>query len=113
MTPFSGAIGEFGRNAVAIRGLYWNLVNGPNEKRVYVDPDTQEILRHPITGFARACKLGDAGEVIHKVDPATVKASFAGYYGNPAASQCARALAAQVSSSGVRLIAIRSSEPSS
>ncbi len=33
--------------------------------------------------------------------------------GKPAAIQCARALAAHVSSSGVRLIAIRSSEPSS
>ena len=33
--------------------------------------------------------------------------------GNPAASQCASALAAQPSSSGVRLITIRSSEPSS
>src|SRR4051812_11518202 len=33
--------------------------------------------------------------------------------GSPAASQCASALAAQASSSGVRLITIRSSEPSS
>ncbi len=33
--------------------------------------------------------------------------------GTPAASQCANAFAAQLSSSGVRLITIRSSEPSS
>src|SRR6266403_6143691 len=33
--------------------------------------------------------------------------------GNPAASQCASAFAAQVNSNGVRLITIRSSEPSS
>lgn len=52
-----------------------------------IDPDTQEILRDPQTRFARACKLGEAGEVIHKMDPATVSTTFSGYYGNKAATQ--------------------------
>ncbi|KAL2434054.1 Very long-chain fatty acid transport protein [Exophiala dermatitidis] len=81
---FNANRGEFGRNAIAVRGLLWHWRNGANEKRVRIDPDTQEILRDD-RGFAIECKTDEAGEVLHKLDPATADAVFAGYYKNPGA----------------------------
>ncbi|EXJ69525.1 uncharacterized protein A1O5_07561 [Cladophialophora psammophila CBS 110553] len=82
---FNANKGEFGKNAIAMRGLYWKLMNGPNEKRVKIDIDTEEILRDK-NGFAIVCKDGEPGEVVHKMDPATADTAFAGYYKNKSAS---------------------------
>jgi acyl-CoA synthetase (AMP-forming)/AMP-acid ligase II len=79
---FNANRGEFGRNAVAVRGLYWNLVNGGREKRVRMDVDTGEIIRDK-HGFAVECKTGEPGEVLHKLDPAL--AAFTTYYKNDSA----------------------------
>lgn len=81
---FNANRGDFGRNAIGMRGLYWNWVNGPNEKRVRIDPDSQEILRDK-NGFAIVCPTGEPGEVLHKMDPATAEQVFTGYYKNPSA----------------------------
>ncbi|KIX05303.1 uncharacterized protein Z518_06175 [Rhinocladiella mackenziei CBS 650.93] len=78
---FNANKGEFGRNAVALRGAYWHLVNAANEKRVRIDPDTQEILRDQ-NNFAIECKTDEPGEVLHRMDPATADIVFAGYYKN-------------------------------
>ncbi|RMZ87744.1 hypothetical protein DV736_g5026, partial [Chaetothyriales sp. CBS 134916] len=84
-TLFNANRGPFTRNAIAVRGPLWRLRNGNNEKMVRIDPDSQEIVRDE-NGFAIACKLGEAGEVVHRLDPAAPSASFKGYYGNKAAS---------------------------
>ena len=83
---FNANRGEFGKNAIGMRGIYWNLTNGSNEKRVRIDIDTEEILRDK-NGFAILCKDGQAGEVVHRMDPATADTVFAGYYKNKGASQ--------------------------
>lgn len=74
--------GAFGRNAIAVRGPIWHFLNGAREKRIRIDPDTEDILRDPTTGFAIACKVGEAGETIHKVDPAVEATTFAKYFNN-------------------------------
>ena len=78
--------GEFGRNAIGMRGLYWHWTYGRNEKRVRIDIDTEEIAKDA-NGHAIVCKDGEPGEVLHRMDPATASAMFAGYYKNPNASQ--------------------------
>ncbi|EXJ54674.1 hypothetical protein A1O7_10015 [Cladophialophora yegresii CBS 114405] len=83
---FNANRGEFGKNAVGMRGLYWHWANGANEKRVRIDIDTEEILRND-QGFAIECKTGEPGEVVHRMDPATVDTVFAGYYKNKGAGQ--------------------------
>lgn len=83
-SSFNANRGEFGRNAIGLRGLLWHWNNGANEKRVRIDPDTEEILRNS-QGFAIECKPGEAGEVLHRLDPATADAVFAGYYKNKGA----------------------------
>ncbi|KAJ9614636.1 hypothetical protein H2200_002773 [Cladophialophora chaetospira] len=81
---FNANRGEFGKNAVGMRGIYWNWTNGANEKRVKMDIDSEEILRDP-QGFAILAKTGEPGEVVHRMDPATADTVFAGYYKNKGA----------------------------
>lgn len=86
-TCFNANRGEFGRDAVTLRGALWHWWNGGREVQVRVDIDTQEILRDARTGFAQKCGTNEPGEVLHKVDPAAPEASFAGYYGNQTAGE--------------------------
>jgi acyl-CoA synthetase (AMP-forming)/AMP-acid ligase II len=81
--------GEFSRHAIGVRGLLWNMINGPREKIVRIDVDTQEILRDPKTGFATECPRGEAGETIHWIDPAAplARVHFQGYYKNEEATK--------------------------
>lgn len=83
---FNANKGDFGRGAIGVRGLYWNLVNGGTEKRVKIDVVTEEIQRNQ-KGFAEECKNGEAGEALHKLDPNAANASFAGYFKNREAGQ--------------------------
>lgn len=83
-SSFNANRGPFSRNAIGVRGPYWHYLNGNNEKRVYIDPDSQEILKNA-QGFATECKVGDAGEVLHRLDPNAPVSAFAGYYKNKAA----------------------------
>ena len=77
--------GEFGRNAIGLRGVIWHLRNSKNEVRVKMDVDTEEILRDK-NGFAMKVDVNEPGEVLHKVDQEMMTASFAGYYNNQNAS---------------------------
>lgn len=77
--------GPFGRNAIAVRGPIWHFLNGAREKRIRIDVDTETILRDPFTGFAIPSKTDEAGETIHKVDPAMQTAAFSKYINNNAA----------------------------
>ena len=80
---FNANRGDFGRNAVGMRGALWHFWNAANEKRVRMDIDTGEILRDSGTGFAIECKPGEPGEVLHRIDPTT--AQFTTYYKNEGA----------------------------
>jgi acyl-CoA synthetase (AMP-forming)/AMP-acid ligase II len=73
--------GEFGRNAIGIRGLIWHLRNSKNEVRVRMDVDTEEMVRDK-NGFAMKVGVDEPGEVLHRVDPVMAKAAFTGYYKN-------------------------------
>jgi len=81
-SSFNANRGEFGRNAIAVRGLLWRLVNNKIEKRVRMDIDTQEIVRDA-NGFAIECGTDEPGEVLHLIpDPAAAEMMFRGYYNN-------------------------------
>jgi acyl-CoA synthetase (AMP-forming)/AMP-acid ligase II len=77
--------GPFGANAIGKRGLLWSFWNEDAEIRVKIDVVTEEMYRDPVTGFAQKCKLGEPGEVLHRLDPAAPNAAFQGYYKNPGA----------------------------
>lgn len=74
---FNDNRGDFSRSAITVRGAYWKWANGGNEKHVRIDPDSQEILRNK-DGFAIECKTGEAGEVLHRLDPQDPDRAFAG-----------------------------------
>ena len=82
---FNYNVGEFGKNAIAKRGLIWHLRNKGHEVRVKMDVATEDIMRDK-NGFAMECDVDEPGEVLHKMDPAAPRAMFAGYYKNEAAS---------------------------
>lgn len=84
---FNKNYGPFGRNAITVRGVLWDILNGQDEKRVRINPDTQDVIRDPITGFCIACRKGEAGEVVTRVDPANPNERFSGYLNNPSATQ--------------------------
>lgn len=78
--------GEFSRNAIAVRGLIWNLRNGKNEVRARIDPDTEDIVRGR-DGHVIQAKIDEPGEVLHRVDPKVKAAAFRGYFKNEDASE--------------------------
>jgi acyl-CoA synthetase (AMP-forming)/AMP-acid ligase II len=73
--------GDFSRGAIAVRGPLWHLLNGRNERRVRVDPDTQEVLRGP-DGLAIEAHVGEPGEMISRIDPKEPDTGVPTYYGN-------------------------------
>ena len=73
--------GEFGRNAIGLRGLVWHLRNSKKEVRVKMDVDTEEMVRDK-NGFAMKVDVGEPGEVLYKVDPKMAKEAFVEYYKN-------------------------------
>ncbi|RMZ77066.1 hypothetical protein DV738_g4617, partial [Chaetothyriales sp. CBS 135597] len=85
-TTFNLNRGPFTRNAIAVRGPLWRFWNGQGEKRVQIDPDSQEIVRGE-NGFAIECKAGEAGESVYKLDPTNPYVMFKGYFGNEAATK--------------------------
>lgn len=84
-TTWNANNGGFGRNAIAVRGPIWRLLNGSNEARVRIDVDTEEVPRNASNGFAFRCKIGEVGETINKVDPKMEETAFTRYYKNKAA----------------------------
>jgi acyl-CoA synthetase (AMP-forming)/AMP-acid ligase II len=83
---FNANRGPFSRNAIGVRGPLWHYWNSANEKRVHIDVDTQEILRND-AGFAIECRPGEAGEVLHRLDPTAPMNPSPQYYKNPAAGE--------------------------
>ncbi|KKZ61643.1 hypothetical protein EMCG_03828 [[Emmonsia] crescens] len=85
-SSFNANRGDFGLGAIGVRGLYWKWMNGDNEKRVKIDVVTEEIQRDA-NGFAIACKDGEPGETLYKMDPAAPNAAFVGYFRNTGATE--------------------------
>ncbi|KAI4592650.1 hypothetical protein KJ359_010552 [Pestalotiopsis sp. 9143b] len=77
--------GDFSRSTIGVRGKLWHWWNGDKEKRVLVDPDTQEILRGG-DGFAIVAKAGEAGEMIHQLDAQNPDMGSPTYFDNHGAS---------------------------
>jgi acyl-CoA synthetase (AMP-forming)/AMP-acid ligase II len=63
-TTLNANRGDFSRNAVAVRGPLWHLLNR-DERRILIDPDTQEVLRGK-NGWAIEAKAEEVGEIIVK-----------------------------------------------
>ncbi|KAI1437002.1 fatty-acyl-CoA synthase [Xylaria sp. CBS 124048] len=58
--------GDFSRDAIAVRGPLWHVLNR-DEKRILVDPDTQELVRGQ-DGWAVEAKPNEVGEIIVRMD---------------------------------------------
>lgn len=77
--------GEFTQNAIAVRGNLWHWLNGDTEKRVLIDPDTQEILRGS-NGLAIEAGPDEPGETIHRMDPENPDMGMPTYFNNHGAA---------------------------
>lgn len=69
-----GAVGSFG---IVTQFLATKLI-----KFVKVDWETEAPWRDPKTGLCQQVATGENGEFVVKVDPADIRISFSGYYGN-------------------------------
>ncbi|CAJ2504205.1 Uu.00g115990.m01.CDS01 [Anthostomella pinea] len=76
--------GDYSRNAIAVRGPLWHLLNGGGERRIRIDPDSQEVLRGP-DGLAIEARTGEAGEMVNWMDPNTPEQGPPRYFGNEGA----------------------------
>lgn len=56
--------GDFSRDAIALRGPLWHLLNR-QERRILINPDTQEVVRGK-DGWAIEAKAGETGEIIFR-----------------------------------------------
>lgn len=77
--------GDFSKNAIAVRGKLWHWWNGYREKRILIDPDSQEVLRGK-DGLAIEAKTGEAGEMIHQMDAKNPDIGAPTYFNNHGAS---------------------------
>ncbi|WPB08043.1 uncharacterized protein RHO25_012707 [Cercospora beticola] len=82
---FNRNYGDFGRNAIGVRGLLWNRAMGEKEVRVKIDPDSEEVVRDK-DGWVVRCDVNEPGEVFHAVEPELAETVFKGYYKNQSAS---------------------------
>ncbi|KAI0468792.1 fatty-acyl-CoA synthase [Xylaria cf. heliscus] len=81
--------GDFSRDAVAVHGPLWHLMNG-DEKRVLVDPDTLELVRGS-DGWAVEARPDEVGEIINRMDLAEPDRGTPQYFNNRAATVKRRA----------------------
>ncbi|KAK9418907.1 putative Fatty-acyl-CoA synthase [Seiridium unicorne] len=77
--------GDFSRSAIAVRGKLWHWWNSSGERRILIDPDTQEVLRGK-DGLAIEAKTGEPGEMIHQLDVRNPDLGVPTYFNNHAAS---------------------------
>lgn len=77
--------GPFGRNAIAVRGGLWWLLNSGFEKRIRIDPDTQEVARD---AAGRVIEVGvdEPGESIMWMDPGKPDEGTPTYFNNHGAA---------------------------
>ncbi|KAJ2989651.1 hypothetical protein NUW58_g3365 [Xylaria curta] len=77
--------GNFSRDAIAIRGPLWHLLN-QGEKRVLIDPDTQEVIRGK-DGWAIEAKADEVGEMINWIDATEPDRGTPQYFNNKSATE--------------------------
>ncbi|KAI1337140.1 fatty-acyl-CoA synthase [Xylariaceae sp. FL0016] len=77
--------GDYTRNALALRGPIWHLLNGRSEKRILIDPDSQEVLRGQ-DGFAIEVKTDEPGEMISRMNAEDPDMGTPAYYQNQGAT---------------------------
>ncbi|GAP84469.2 putative fatty-acyl- synthase [Rosellinia necatrix] len=77
--------GDFTRHALAVRGPLWHLLNR-DERRVLIEPDTQEVLRDK-DGWAIEAKADEVGEMISRMDAADPDQGTPQYFGNKSATE--------------------------
>ncbi|KAI0154129.1 fatty-acyl-CoA synthase [Xylariaceae sp. FL1272] len=76
--------GDFTRNAIAVRGPVWHLLNR-DERRILVDPDTQEVVRGK-DGLAIEAKVDQVGEHIFQMNISAPDQGTPQYYNNRSAT---------------------------
>lgn len=79
--------GDFGRAAIGVRGYLWHRAMGDREVRARIDPDTEELMRDPRTGWCVRAGVDEPGEVLHRVEPEMREQMFRGYYENDGATE--------------------------
>ncbi|KAI1190722.1 fatty-acyl-CoA synthase [Nemania serpens] len=77
--------GDFSRDAIALRGPLWHLLNR-HERRILIDPDTQEVVRGK-GGWAIEAKAGEAGEIIFRMNAADPDRGTPKYFNNKSATE--------------------------
>ncbi|KAI1825026.1 fatty-acyl-CoA synthase [Xylaria intraflava] len=75
--------GDFTRDSIGVRGPLWHLLNG-GQKRVLVDPDTQEVTRNK-DGWAIEANSDQVGEIISQMDTTNPDQGTPQYINNRAA----------------------------
>jgi len=91
-TEFPSAInnnqnGSFGVGACAHYGSLITAISKQIRFKIAkVDPETQDLYRDPITGFAKETEVNEPGEFLFVIKANNVSADFQGYAGNKAAS---------------------------
>ncbi|KAI0455697.1 fatty-acyl-CoA synthase [Xylaria acuta] len=81
--------GDFSRDAVSVHGPLWHLMNR-DERRVLIDPDTQEIIRGK-DGWAIEAKADEVGEIVNRMDVAEPDRGTPQYFNNKSATVKRRA----------------------
>ncbi|KAI2632787.1 fatty-acyl-CoA synthase [Xylaria nigripes] len=76
--------GDFTRDAVAVHGPLWHLLNR-DDKRVLVDPVTEELVRGK-NGWAIEATANEPGEIIVRMDPADPERGMPYYFKNRSAT---------------------------
>lgn len=77
---------DFGRGAVGRSGTLVKFLYGSTVVTVKHDVETGEPWRNPKTGFCEKVELGEAGELLNKLDPANIHEKYVGYFNNDKAS---------------------------
>ncbi|KAF3938863.1 hypothetical protein ABW19_dt0208123 [Dactylella cylindrospora] len=78
--------GDYGVGAIGVHGALIHLMQGSKSAVVYIDYETEEIWRDPVTGFCKRVPNGERGEMLFKLDENNIGLGYQGYYGNEKAS---------------------------
>ncbi|KAI8627912.1 fatty-acyl-CoA synthase [Xylariaceae sp. FL1651] len=84
-TTLNANRGDFSRNAIAVRGPLWHLMNR-DEKRILIDPDSQDVIRGK-DGFAIEAKAEETGEIVIQMDAADPDRGTPEYFNNRSATE--------------------------
>lgn len=84
---FNFSRNDFGAGAIGRHGSIGRAMLGRNVILVELDWETEAPWRDPKTGLCKQNTDGSAGELLNRLDPANISASFQGYFNNKKATE--------------------------